>query len=92
MDILIFVSYIALLSYSVNKFAGNQRHRWIHSGYITAFLLPILVFFLATRTVGTLTGDGIAGGVAGLGYAVATLICGFIFLYVGYTSKNVRDA
>lgn len=91
MDILIFVVYIVLLSFSVNKFAGNKRHRWIHSGYITAFLLPILAFLFASRIVGIITGDGIAGGVAGFGYAIATLITGFIFLYIGYKSKNVRD-
>lgn len=90
MDILIFIIYITLLSFSVNRFAGNKRHRWIHSGYITAFLLPILVFIFAGRIVGMITGDGIAGAVAGFGYAIATLVTGFIFLYIGYTSKNVR--
>lgn len=91
MDILIFVGYIALLGFAVTKFAGDNRQRWIYTGYTTAFLLPILVFFLTTRIVGTITGDGIAGGAAGLGYAFATLITGFIFLYIGYVSKNVQE-
>ena len=90
-DILIFVVYIALLSVAVNKFAGKKRHRWIHSGYITAFLLPVLALFLALRIVGALTGDGIAGGVAGFGYAIATSITGFVILYIGYTSKALQD-
>lgn len=91
MDILIFVAYIILLSYSVHKIAGNKRKRWIYAGTITAFLLPIFVFFFAIRIVGAITGDGIAGGVAGLGYGVATFITGLIFLYIGYSSKAVRE-
>ena len=90
-DILIFVIYIVLLSFAVNKFAGKKRHRWIHSGYITAFLLPVLALFVALRIVGAITGDGIAGGVAGFGYAIATSITGFVFLFIGYTSKALRD-
>ena len=91
MDILIFVSYVILLCYGVSKFAGNKRHRWINVGYITAFLLPGIVLFLANRIVGALTGDGIAGGVAGFGYAIVTCVIGFIFLFIGYTSKNVHS-
>lgn len=89
-DILLFVIYIVLLSVSVTKFAGNKRHRWIYSAYIKAFLLPVIVLFVVLRIVGAITGDGIAGGVAGFGYAIATIITGFVFLYIGYTSKNVR--
>lgn len=54
-------------------------------------VLPFLVFFPASRIIGTITGDGIAGGVAGIGYAIATLITGFVFVYIGHVSKNVRD-
>ncbi|RAZ81279.1 hypothetical protein DP120_03050 [Planococcus halotolerans] len=91
MDMLIFISYIILLCYGVSKFAGNKRHRWINAGYVTTFLLPVIVLFLTIRIVGALTGDGIAGGVAGFGYAIVTCVIGFIFLFIGYTSKNVRS-
>lgn len=91
MDILIFVTYVILLCFCVSKIAGNKRHRWINAGYITAFLLPVIVLFLAIRIVGALTGDGIAGGVAGFGYAIVTCVIGFIFLFIGYTSKNVHS-
>lgn len=91
MDILIFVSYVILLCFGVSKFAENKRHRWIHAGYATTFLLPFIVLFLAIRIVGALTGDGIAGGAAGFGYAIVTFVIGFIFLFIGYTSKKVQS-
>lgn len=87
--ILVLAAYIALLSVAVKMFAGNQRHRWIHSGYFTAFLLPFLVMAIFLGIIGPIVGSGIGASAMGMAFAVLTLITGFVFLYIGYTSKNV---
>ncbi|MGH2317660.1 hypothetical protein ACRC6Q_07805 [Planococcus sp. SE5232] len=89
--ILILASYIALLSFSVSKFAGNKRHRWIHSGYITAFLLPFLVYAIFLGIIAPIVKAGIGVSFFGFLFAVATLITGFVFLYIGYASKKLRE-
>ena len=89
--ILILASYIALLSFSVSKFAGNKRRRWIHSGYITAFLLPVLVYAIFLENIAPIVKAGIGVSFFGLLFAIATLVTGFVFLYIGYASKNLRE-
>lgn len=90
MELLILAVYIALLSFTVKLFAGNKSHRWIHAGYLTAFLLPIPVWFLFMNIAGSVTGEGIGASIGGFAHAAATVITGFVFLYIGYTSKNVQ--
>lgn len=89
--ILILASYIALLSFSVSKFAGSKRHRWIHSGYITTFLLPVLVYAIFLEIIAPIVKAGIGVSFFGLLFAVATLITGVVFLYIGYASKKLRE-
>lgn len=89
--VLILALYIVLLSFTVSRFAGKKRHRWIHSGYVTAFLLPFLVFFIFIGIIGPIVGAGIGVAAIGLFFAIATLVNGFVFLYIGYTSKNLKD-
>ena len=91
MVFLILALYIAILSFLVTKFAGKRKHRWIHSGYITAFLLPFLVLLIFIKIIGPVTGSGIGGAFTGFVFAGATLITGFVFLYIGYTSKNSNE-
>lgn len=89
--ILILAMYIALLGMAVNKFAGSKRHRWIHSGYITAFLLPFLVYALFLGIIAPIVQAGIGVSFFGFIFAIATLITGFVFLSIGYTSKKLRE-
>ncbi|ANU09513.1 hypothetical protein A1A1_12037 [Planococcus antarcticus DSM 14505] len=89
--ILILGAYIALLSFSVYKIAGNDKERWINAGYLTAFVIPLVIHFLILNIVGAITGAGIGASATGLLFAVATSITGFVFLYIGYVNKTVRD-
>ena len=89
--ILVLVLYIALLYSAVCKFAGSKRHRWIHSGYITAFLLPFLVYALFLGIIAPIVQAGIGVSFFGFIFAIATLITGFVFLYIGYTSNKIRE-
>ncbi|WP_298827898.1 hypothetical protein [uncultured Planococcus sp.] len=89
--ILILALYIALLSFSVSKFAGTKRHRWIHSGYITAFLLPFLVYAIFLKIVAPIVNAGIGVSFFGFIFAIATSFTGFVFLYIGYASKKLRE-
>lgn len=89
--ILILAIYIALLSFSVSKFAGNKRHRWIHSGYMTAFLLPFLVYAIFMGVIAPIVQAGIGVSFFGFIFAVATLVNGLAFLYIGYASKKRRE-
>lgn len=84
---LILAAYIALLSLAVRKFAGKNREKWINAGFLTAFVLPLVVFFLFARILGALTGAGMGSAAAGLLFGAATCITGFVFLYIGYTAK-----
>ncbi|WP_223632668.1 hypothetical protein [Planococcus sp. 4-30] len=89
--ILILASYIALLSFSVSKFVGNKHHRWIHSGYITAFLLPFLVYAIFLGIIAPIVKAGIGVSFFGFLFAIATSFTGFVFLYIGYASKKLRE-
>lgn len=88
--ILVLAAYIVLLSVAVKSFSGNKRHRWIYSGYLTTFLLPFLVFVIFLRIIAPLAGAGIGVAAIGLLFAIATAVTGFIYLFIGYTSKNLR--
>ncbi|GKW45963.1 hypothetical protein [Planococcus sp. NCCP-2050] len=90
MELLVLAVYIALLSFAAKLFAGNKSHRWIHAGYLTAFLLPIPVWFLFMNIAASVTGGGISASIGGFVHAAATVITGFVFLYIGYTSKKVQ--
>ncbi|ALS74110.1 hypothetical protein AUC31_02050 [Planococcus rifietoensis] len=85
--ILILAAYIALLSFAVHKFAGKNREKWINAGFLTAFVLPLVVFFLLLNILGILTGAGMGSAAAGLLFGAATCITGFVFLYIGYTAN-----
>ncbi|MFP3357506.1 hypothetical protein R0K17_09040 [Planococcus sp. SIMBA_143] len=85
--ILILAAYIAILSFAVHKFSGKNREKWINAGFLTAFVLPLVVFFLLLNILGTLTGAGMGSAAAGLLFGAATCITGFVFLYIGYTMK-----
>ncbi|MBT2569547.1 hypothetical protein [Planococcus sp. ISL-110] len=89
--ILVLAMYISLLSFAVSKFAGKKRHRWIHSGYMTVFLLPFLVYAIFLGIIAPIVQAGIGVSFFGIIFAIATLVTGFVFLYVGYTSKNIRE-
>ena len=89
--ILILATYIALLSFTVHKIAGNDKERWINAGYLTAFVLPLVIHFLILNIVGAITGAGMGASATGLLFAVATSITGFVFLYIGYVSKSARN-
>lgn len=89
--ILILAVYIALLSLVVNKFAGKKKHRWIYSGYMTAFLLPFLVISIFISIIGPIVGAGIGVAAVGLFFALATGVTGFVYLFIGYTSKDLHD-
>ncbi|WP_271852564.1 hypothetical protein [Planococcus maritimus] len=84
---LILAAYIALLSFAVHKFAGKNREKWINAGFLTTFVLPLVVFFFFARIIGSLTGAGMGSAAAGLLFGAATCITGFVFLYIGYTAK-----
>lgn len=86
--ILVLAAYIVLLSFTVSKIAKNQRKRWILSGFITAFLLPFLVYMIFLKIIAPLVNEGIGVAFVGMLFAGATLITGFIFLFIGYTSKK----
>ena len=88
--ILILAVYIVLLSFAVNKFAGHKRHRWIYAGYFTAFLLPFLVYFIFLGIIAPIVQAGIGVSFFGFIFAGATLITGFVFLYMGYASKTLH--
>ncbi|PKG46271.1 MULTISPECIES: hypothetical protein [unclassified Planococcus (in: firmicutes)] len=88
--IFVLAGYIALLIFSVKAFAGKQAHRWIHSGYITVFLLPFLVMAVFLRIIGPFVGSGIGASAVGMAFALVTLITGLGFLYIGYTSKSTH--
>lgn len=84
-------AYIAVLSVAVKMFARDKRHRWIHSGYFTAFLLPFLIYAIFMNIIGPMVGSGIGAAFASVIFGLATLITGFVFLHIGYTSKDVYD-
>lgn len=92
MELLVLAVYIALLSFAVKLFAGNKRHRWIHAGYLTAFLLPIPITFLFMNLAGSLAEGGIGASVGGFVHGIATSILGFVFLYIGFTSKRFENS
>ncbi|TWT07704.1 hypothetical protein FQV26_07805 [Planococcus sp. CPCC 101016] len=89
--ILILAVYIALLSFAVKSFAGQKRHRWINAGYFTAFLLPFLIYFVFMGIIAPIVQAGIGVSFFGFVFAGATLITGFVFLYIGYSSQTVED-
>lgn len=92
MELLVLAVYIALLSFAVKLFAGNKSHRWIHAGYLTAFLLPIPVWFLFMNIAGRVTGGGIGASAGGFVHGIATSIAGFVFLYIGFNSKRFENS
>lgn len=84
---LILAAYIALLSFTVRKLAGKNRERWINAGFLSAFVLPLVIGFLILNVLGSITGAGMGAAAAGLLFGLATSITGFVFLFIGYTSK-----
>ena len=89
--IFVLAAYITMLSVAVKMFARDKRHRWIHSGYFTAFLLPFLIYAIFMNIIGPMVGSGIGVAFVGLIFGVATVITGLVFLYIAYTSKAVHD-
>lgn len=85
--ILILAAYIVMLSFAVRKFAGKNREKWINAGFLTAFVLPLVVFFLLFNILSTLSGAGMGSAATGLFFGAATCITGFVFLYIGYTAR-----
>ncbi|RDY69119.1 hypothetical protein DXT76_16830 [Halobacillus trueperi] len=91
MEFIILAIFLALLNFVVFKYAGEIRMNWISSGLIVMLLGAPIVFFITLYVVGSLiTGDGLAGGAAGLVLGFITFINGVVFLIKGLTIKEEK--
>ena len=88
MDIVIIITFLALLNFGIIKYTFNTRKKLIAAGVSVMLLVSPLVFMVTLLSISNYTGSGIAGGFAGFTYGTITFLNGLIYLIKGLTTKN----